>query len=86
MPLPYTPQAAHPYPSSVQEPLPTQRFVTVGWLEGHAPGATQLPLQTTLGAAQTQSVGFSAGEAVKLFVQVNPHGLLLTHAGLLLTG
>ena len=63
-PPPNTPQAAQPCPFSVQEPLPTQRFVTVAWLEGHAPGATQLPLQIMLGAAQTQSVGSFEGEAV----------------------
>ena len=63
-PLPNTPQAAQPYPFSVQEPLPTQRFLTMAWLEGHAPGATQLALQTILGASQTQSVGFSEGETV----------------------
>jgi hypothetical protein len=65
-PPPNTPQAAQPRPLSVQEPLPTQRFLMVAWLEGHAPGATQLPLQITLGEAQTwtQVVGSSGGEAV----------------------
>jgi hypothetical protein len=65
VPLPNTPQADQPYPFSVQEPLPTQRFLTVAWLEGHGP-ATQLPLHITLGAAQagTHVVGLSEGEAV----------------------
>ena len=64
-PPPNTPHAAQPGPISVQEPLPTQRLLrVVTWLEGHAPAATQLPLQTTLGAAQAQVVGLDEGEAV----------------------
>lgn len=82
-PPPKTPQAAQPCPISEQEPLPIQRFLRVGLPEGHAPGATHLPLQTTLGEEQAQVVGFDAGEGVKPSMQVNPQGFPLTQAGTL---
>ena len=63
-PPPYTPQADQPGPFTAQEPLPAQRFLRVTGTEGHAPGATHWPLQTTLGAVQTHVVGFDEGEAV----------------------
>lgn len=81
---PKTPQAAHPGPISAQEPLPTQRFLpTDGCWEGHAPGATHLPLQTTEGALHTHFVGWTRVSGVNPSVHWNAQGFPLTQVGML---
>jgi hypothetical protein len=83
-PPPRTPQATHPGPISEQAPLPTQLlFLTVGALEGHAPGATHWPLQTIEGALHTHLVGCCGGKGVNPSSHVNPQGSPLMQAGLL---
>lgn len=72
----------------MQEPLPTQlRFLmSPAADEGHAPGATHFPLQTTEGALHAHLVGWAGGEGVNPSVQVNPQGLPSMQAGLLWSG
>jgi hypothetical protein len=73
---------------SAHEPLPTQLlfFLMVTALEGHAPAATHLPLQTTDGSLHAQVVGLLGGEGVKPSVHWNAQGLPLTQAGVLWSG
>jgi hypothetical protein len=62
---PKTPQAVHPGPISMQEPLPTHLFFfrlsPCGWLEGHELEDPHTPLQMTFGGLHSHVVGFPGG-------------------------
>ena len=83
------PQATHPGPMSVQDPLPTQLLffliVVSAWL-GQAPGATHWPLQMTEGALHMHVVGLLVGKDENPSMHVNPQGFEPAQAGVLYSG
>jgi len=86
-PPPRTPQAAHPGPISVQDPLPAQLlFLLTTCPEGHNPAATHLPLQMTDGALHAHVVGLLAGECENPSVHLNAQTLSLVQRGTLWSG
>lgn len=70
---PYTPQAIHPAPRSLHEPLPANRNSRLGFEDEHAFELVHCPLQTEFGDLQTQSLP----DLVKPSIHVKSHEPLL---------